>query len=137
MKKCLNCEKEIKPSNKYCSVKCQQEYQQKIWEEKWLAGEVDGNKDTVWTQPSCRVRTYLLKKYNNKCSKCGWGEINPFTGTIPLEIEHIDGNPYNTTPENVTLLCPNCHSLTETYRGANRGNGRAKTWIPKATQVNT
>jgi hypothetical protein len=135
LKKCLNCEKEIKQNNKYCSVKCQQEYQQKVWEDKWLAGEINGNKDTAWIQPSCRVRTYLLKKYNNKCSRCGWGEINPFTKTIPLEIEHIDGNPYNTTPENVTLLCPNCHSLTKTYRGANRGNGRAKTWIPKSIEI--
>ena len=131
LKTCLNCEKEIKQQNKYCSTKCQREYQQKLWEEKWLLGEVDGNINPVWTEPSRRVRTYLLKKYNNKCSRCGWGEINPFTGSLPLEVEHIDGNPYNTTPDNVTLLCPNCHSLTKTYRGANRGNGRGKTWIPK------
>lgn len=57
--------------------------------------------------------------------------MNPYTGTIPLEVEHIDGDPYNTTPDNVTLLCPNCHSLTPTYKGANKGRGRAKTWVPK------
>ena len=96
----------------------------------WLNGEVGGNKNTIWTQISGRVKAYLMKKYNNKCSVCGWGETNPYTGTIPLEVEHIDGNPYNTSPDNVTLLCPNCHSLTKTYRGANRGNGRAKTWMP-------
>lgn len=103
----------------------------KEWEEKWLNGEMDGNKNTNWTQISCRVKTYLFKKYNNSCAVCGWSKVNPYTGTIPLEVEHIDGDANNTTPENVTLLCPNCHSLTKTYRGANRGHGRNKTWIPR------
>ena len=97
----------------------------------WFAGKINGNSDGPWTQVRDRVRNYLFKKYNNKCSRCGWGEVNPFTNKIPLEVEHIDGNPYNSSPDNVTLLCPNCHSLTKTYRGANRGNGRKKTWIPK------
>ena len=70
------------------------------------------------------IRRYLFKKYNNKCSKCGWGEINPFSKTIPLEIEHIDGNYANNLESNLILLCPNCHSLTSTYKGANRGRGR-------------
>ncbi len=26
--------------------------------------------------------------------------------------------------KNLTLLCPNCHSLTKTYKGANKGGGR-------------
>ena len=137
LKECLNCNNKIPNRNKYCSIKCQNEYEQKIWEEKWLNGEVSGNKNSVWTQVSERVRTYLFKKYNNKCSKCGWGEINQFTGKIPLEVEHIDGDANNTTPDNVTLLCPNCHSLTATYRGANRGNGRPKTWFPKPVEVET
>ena len=38
--------------------------------------------------------------------------------------QHIDGNSKNNKEENLTLLCPNCHSLTKTYKGANRGNGR-------------
>lgn len=129
---CLNCNKILnKNQTKYCCKDCQTEYEQKVWEEKWFNGEVSGNCNGEWQDVRDRVRNYLFKKYNNKCSICGWGEINPFTGNIPLEVEHIDGNAKNTTPENVTLLCPNCHSLTSTYRGANRGNGRPKTWIPK------
>lgn len=127
---CLNCGKEIKKKNKYCSTKCQMEYQQKEWEKKWLAGEVDGNTDSIWVEARDRVKTYLMRIYDNKCAICGWGEVNPYTGKIPLEVEHIDGNPYRTTPDNVTLLCPNCHSLTSTYRGANKGSGRKKTWRP-------
>ncbi len=133
--KCLNCEKDIKPHGKYCSPNCQNEYQQLEWEKKWLDGAVSGNKNSIWIQPSARVRRYLFKKYDGKCAACGWSEVNPYTGNIPLEIEHIDGDANNTSPDNVTLLCPNCHSLTSTYRGANRGNGRPKTWTPKNVEV--
>lgn len=135
---CINCGKEYSSSSrnpKYCSIDCQHEYEQNEWEKKWFAGEVTGNTNSIWLEPSKRVKNYLFRIYNNKCAKCGWGEINPYTGTIPLEVEHIDGDSNNTTPNNVTLLCPNCHSLTATYRGANRGNGRAKTWIPKPIEV--
>lgn len=135
---CLNCNKEYVSASrnaKYCSTSCQWEYLQKDWEQKWFAGEVSGNTDSVWLEPSKRVKNYLFRIYDNKCARCGWGETNPYTGTIPLEVEHIDGNSENTTPENVTLLCPNCHSLTATYRGANRGNGRKKTWIPNPIDV--
>lgn len=129
---CINCGIELNNGQtKYCSHQCQYEYSQKQFEEKWLNGEISGNKNSVWTQVSKHVKTYLLNKYDNKCARCGWSEVNPYTGKIPLEVEHIDGNAENTTPENVTLLCPNCHSLTATYRGANRGKGRQKTWIPK------
>ncbi len=48
-----------------------------------------------------------------------------------LEIDHIDGNSDNNSEENLRLVCPNCHSLTSTYRGTNRGNGRNITWALK------
>ena len=89
---------------------------------KWKNGEVNGMKGEY--QISRHIIRYLYEKYNNKCSKCGWNEINQYTRKIPLEVEHIDGNYKNNKEENLTLLCPNCHSLTPTYKGANRGNGR-------------
>ena len=46
---------------------------------------------------------YLLKKYNNKCGRCGWGEKNVYTQSIPLEVEHIDGNYMNNKEENLIL----------------------------------
>jgi hypothetical protein len=39
---------------------------------------------------------------------------------IPLELEHKNGNNTDNRIENLTLLCPNCHALTETYRGKNK-----------------
>ena len=132
---CLNCNKQITRENKYCSRYCQNEYEQNEWEQKWFAGEVSGNNDSIWIQPRNRVRIYLFKKYNNQCARCGWKEMNPYTGKIPLEVHHIDGNARNTVPDNLILLCPNCHSLTANYRAANKGNGRGMTWIPKPIEV--
>ncbi len=41
---------------------------------------------------------------------------------IVLHLDHIDGNADNNTIENLRLLCPNCHSQTETYGGKNKRN---------------
>ena len=47
-------------------------------------------------------------------SECGGGE---WRGKIlTLEVEHKDGNHDNNKEENLQLLCPNCHSITATYR---------------------
>ena len=37
-----------------------------------------------------------------------------------LELHHIDGNHSNNELSNLTLLCPNCHALTDNYRGKNK-----------------
>ena len=120
---CLTCNKLLEKSQqKFCSNKCQWEYDQLKWEKRWKVGEETGINGEYGI--SVHLKKYLFKKYNNKCAKCGWGEINPYTGKIPLEVEHIDGNYLNNSEENLILLCPNCHSLTATYKGANKGHGR-------------
>jgi hypothetical protein len=43
---------------------------------------------------------------------------------LVVEVEHKDGNSENNAPENVCLLCPNCHSQTDTYKAKNKGKGR-------------
>lgn len=124
-KYCLSCRKELHGSRnnqKFCDSKCQNDYAYKQYIERWKKGEETGIKGDYST--SNYIKRYLFEKFNNKCCKCGWGEINPYTGNIPLEIEHKDGNYANNTEDNLELLCPNCHSLTSTYKGANRGKGR-------------
>ena len=56
-----------------------------------------------------------LKEY--KCERCG---LTEWLGEpIPLQLHHKDGNHCNHRLENVELLCPNCHSLTDTFAGRN------------------
>lgn len=119
---CLNCNQKISSKNKFCSNKCQKEYEYKKYIKKWKNNEVSGMRGEY--QISMYIKTYLFEKYNNKCARCGWGKVNPYTKNIPLEVEHIDGNYQNNSEENLILLCPNCHSLTETYKGANINYGR-------------
>ncbi|MBQ9280114.1 MAG: HNH endonuclease [Clostridia bacterium] len=120
---CLNCSTELgNRSKKYCSNKCQKEYEYKNFITKWKKGEVSGMRGKY--QLSMHIRKYIFEKYDNKCSICGWSKINPYTGLLPLEIEHKDGNFENNSEDNLILLCPNCHSLTSTYKGANVNHGR-------------
>ena len=77
------------------------------------------------------VKKYLRRKYDNKCSLCGWSEINTITGQVPLVADHIDGNWRNNVESNLRLICPNCDSLTPTYAGLNRGNGRKERILSK------
>lgn len=85
---CVNCSKTISKRSKYCSIKCQKDYQYKSYIKRWKNKETDGMRGEY--QISSYIKKYIFDKYNNKCSRCGWSKINPYTGTIPLEIEHID-----------------------------------------------
>lgn len=124
---CKNCKKEIpkeKRRNIYCDNKCQMEYEYKQYIIQWKAGIESGVKGEKYKDISNHIRRYLFEKYDNKCSKCGWNKENPFTHTIPLEIHHKDGNCLNNKEENLDLLCPNCHSLTDNFGYLNKGNSK-------------
>lgn len=57
-----------------------------------------------------------------QCTLCGTGSV--WRGrSLPLEVDHVDGDWRNNRIENLRFLCPNCHSTTDNYRG--RGRGRA------------
>jgi HNH endonuclease len=111
--KCLNCDAKIvyntnHQKGKYCNNKCQQKYVKKDYISKWLSGEISGGKSY---NLSNYIRGYLLEQSNMCCSLCGWSKVNPHTGKVPLEIDHVDDNPFNHSPENLQVLCPNCHAL--------------------------
>ena len=71
------------------------------------------------------VRNYMCAKTHYTCQLCGWNKINPMTGKVPLQVNHIDGDPSNTVEANLEAICPNCHSLTPHYMNLNKGKGRA------------
>lgn len=123
MLQCLHCGKELTGNQtKYCSQRCQLDYQQEQYINRWKQGLENGLSGKCGL--SKRIKHYLLDKTNYKCEKCGWGEINKYTNTIPLEIHHKDGKHSNNIEENLQVLCPNCHSLTSNYKAANKNSTR-------------
>ena len=127
MKYCLYCGKELtveQRHNIYCSQRCSINARTDEKIKEWKEGKFNGLKGD--NQISDIIRNYLLRKTDNKCELCGWSEINPVSGKVPLEIHHIDGNFLNNSESNLQVLCPNCHSLTPNYKSLNKNSQRER-----------
>lgn len=71
------------------------------------------------TEPRSRIRNRIIE--NNllpqQCSKCF---ITHWLGEkITLHLDHINGINNDNRLDNLRFLCPNCHSLTDTFAGKN------------------
>lgn len=150
MKKCLRCGALFTPSPgfvNFCSIKCSHfrylskesrdnisrslaEYhkehprsreiidvaiakQKETWRRKLLEIPIENLKfDTL--------RRRIIIEQDGKCNHCG---LSIWMGhEIILEIDHIDGDNTNNKRLNLEAICPNCHSLTSTWRGRNKKN---------------
>lgn len=91
--------------------------QQSFSQEKYSLEEVFVENSPV-TQKVMRgyVERHNLLEY--KCVNCGC-DGNWQGGLISLEIDHINGDNKDNRLTNLRYLCPNCHALTDTYRGKN------------------
>ena len=67
-----------------------------------------------------KLKQRLLKEgiIENKCIECGIIEWNG--KTINMHLDHINGINNDHRLENLRMLCPNCHSQTDTYCGKNK-----------------
>lgn len=67
----------------------------------------------------------VIEEQDYKCLYCGLDEWMGLR--ITLELDHIDGDRYNNNRNNLRCLCPNCHSLTDTWKkGQNEGKNVRK-----------
>lgn len=81
-----------------------------------LKGQIDklaskGFDEVGWHTKKKRV----LEEQGGSCADCS---LSTWRGEkLILEIEHIDGDRFNNERQNLKAICPNCHSLTTTWRG--------------------
>jgi hypothetical protein len=107
----------------YCSWFCYTEdrYQRTgsfaTWMAGWQSGEISGTQKDG--RPDWRVRQALVLLRGQRCEECGWNRVNPASGRVPLHVDHSTGDRSRNRPEEVRLLCPNCHSLTTNYQHLN------------------
>jgi Zn finger protein HypA/HybF involved in hydrogenase expression len=113
----MNCGNEIDyfPSNKkgnWCSNRCQADYKIK---QRFV-------ENSNWKYS---MRNFIIRERGNCCESCGITEWNG--NPISFHIDHINGNRKDNRKENLKVLCPNCHSQTETFASKNVSDvGRLK-----------
>jgi hypothetical protein len=70
-----------------------------------------------------KLRLLIAGLKDQRCEACGLAEWRG--QTLSLELHHINGDGLDNTLENLRLLCPNCHSQTNTWGGRNKTRRRA------------
>jgi len=76
---------------------------------------VNGRHENTYQLKNRLTREGLKEKRCENCLMDSWqGNL------IPLELHHKDGDRKNNQISNLELLCPNCHALTDNYRGKNK-----------------
>lgn len=78
-------------------------------------------------------RKRLIKQRGHKCEKCLRNKW--LKKEISLELHHIDGDRTNNDLENLQLLCPNCHSVTDNYKGKKNKKKEVKIFCKCGIQV--
>ena len=91
--------------------------------QRWQEGIAPGNKRSIedYLNNKFSIGSHALKLrllaegyFEHKCYSCGLSEW--MGKPIPIELEHIDGQHDNNELSNLTILCPNCHAQTDTYK---------------------
>lgn len=72
------------------------------------------------------LKRHMIETHNieEKCVLCGISSWQ--NQKLNLQLDHIDGNSANNELENLRFLCPNCHSLTDTFCGKSKNTGKQR-----------
>lgn len=101
---------------------------QRIKKEIPLEDIITGKRNGEYHGNTLKERLIRAGYKEYKCESCG---LTEWLGQpIPLHLHHKDGDHSNNLLENLELLCPNCHALTDNYGGKNV-NHSPKKIIPK------
>jgi hypothetical protein len=113
--KCLCCGKSLdRMRRKYCSNACQGKVRVSETWKAITATSIDVSPETL--------RKHIIQQRGERCERCC---LSKWQGSpIPVDLHHIDGNNENNAVENLSLLCKNCHALTDNYGVKNIGRGR-------------
>lgn len=76
-------------------------------------------KNSLCNNASLKKKLIKYKYIEEKCAICGIGPVwnNRY---LYLQIDHINGDNKDNRVENLRLLCPNCHTQTESFSGRNK-----------------
>lgn len=118
-KDCANCGKQCTGTSRYCDECNANEY-------------CPRHESTDTIKDAKALRKFVIHKRGTKCESCTLEEWLGFP--ISLEIHHIDGDSSNNAGTNLQLLCPNCHSLTPTFRAKNRNASAARRKVRKTKE---
>lgn len=112
---CKHCETEVTRMNatQFCSIKCQAGYR---WNTKTKPNVLSGGISDVKTK-----KRALIEERGEVCEVCS---IEAVWNNKPLSLQvgHIDGDSDNNEFSNLRLICPNCHTQTETFGAKGKGS---------------
>ena len=115
---CIFCGKENdwgwSKTNKFCDNACQGQY-------KWINETVVRIEKGLVYSGSPSLKKYLIEKYGEVCVECNQSNTHN-NKPLVLQLDHIDGDSDNNFPSNLRLLCPNCHTQTDTFSSKGKGS---------------
>lgn len=92
---------------------------EKTTSQKYSLDEILVKNSTYQNRSRLKIRLINEHRLDYKCAICGntgiWNNKE-----LVLQLDHINGINTDNRIENLRLLCPNCHSQTETFSGKNK-----------------
>jgi hypothetical protein len=113
VKPCVVCQTPTK-NPKFCSKDCETSDRKAK-----LLASIQAGTYTKVTSGNKILKRYLVNARGAQCEKCK--NTHWLSEPIALTTEHIDGNAGNNRPDNLLLLCWNCHAQTKTFGRKNYG----------------